>query len=467
VSGSASASIPETLSAEDETSARVGLAVPCDYLFCILQADRPLQPSARFELGDVGEIAIGRTGRAFLEYRRTPGGLELLLPDPLVSSRHARILRRGAGWAVEDQGSKNGSRVDDRRCDQAALRLDSVIELGGSFLCVRRHTGGASDLLASQLQARAPALQTMSPTWQAALDDLPLVARSTLPILLLGESGTGKELMARAIHVQSGRGGPFVAVNCGAIPPNLVESTLFGHRRGAFSGAVEDSPGLLRASHGGTILLDELGELPLELQVKLLRALQEREVVPVGGTQPIAVDLRVVAATHADLGAMVDDGRFRADLLARVSGFALRLPPLRARREDLGLLVAALLRKHAAARAERLRFDPASVRQLVHHRWSLNIRELEQAIATAAVLAHDDVLRLPAPPPRPGPPEEPADAPVAGDPPGDPPGDPIDARLAELLRHHRGNISAVARELRTSRTQVHRLISRFKLDGAP
>ena len=154
-------------------------------------------------------------------------------------------------------------------------------------------------------------------------------ARSQVPVLVSGETGTGKELIASAIHQLSGRPGPFVAVNCGAIAPNLVESELFGYRKGAFSGALEDRPGLVRSSEHGTLLLDEIGDLPLAAQAALLRVLQESEVLPVGGTRPVKVDLRVVAATHRDLGALAAQDRFRRDLLARLDGARIMLPALR------------------------------------------------------------------------------------------------------------------------------------------
>jgi transcriptional regulator with GAF, ATPase, and Fis domain len=211
-------------------------------------------------------------------------------------------------------------------------------------------------------------------------------------VLLLGETGTGKELLARAIHRLSERKGPFVAVNCGALPMTLVEAQLFGHVRGAFSGAVADAPGLLRSSDGGTLLLDEVGDLPEPSQAALLRALQEREVMPVGGVRAIKTDLRVVAATHQPLEKLVAQGDFRKDFYARLAGYSFSLPPLRERREDIGLLVGAF------ARERPIRLTAAAGRALLRYPWPLNVRELHQALDVAATLAEGeliDVMDLP------------------------------------------------------------------------
>src|SRR6185503_16507980 len=174
------------------------------------------------------------------------------------------------------------------------------------------------------------------------------VANSEATILIQGESGTGKELIAREIHYRSGKSqGPFVSINCGAIPRDLLESNLFGHVKGSFTGAVRDSAGLFQVAEGGTFFLDEVGDMPHATQVKLLRALQEREIIPVGGTQPIKIDCRLVAATNADLEREVAEGRFRADLFYRLNVIPIKLPPLRHRREDIPLLVDHFLRRHA------------------------------------------------------------------------------------------------------------------------
>lgn len=222
------------------------------------------------------------------------------------------------------------------------------------------------------------------------------VAPSDATVLLEGESGTGKELLAKAIHLHSSRArGPFVTVNCGAIPDALLESELFGHRRGAFTGAVVDRVGKFEAASRGTIFLDEIGELPLTLQVKLLRVLQEREVDKLGETRPIKVDVRVVAATNRDVEKMVSDHSFREDLYYRLAVVSLRLPPLRERTDDIPFLVDHFLTRHAERRSgTRPKVDPAVYSAFSLHTWPGNIRELENVIERALVLDTDQRIGL-------------------------------------------------------------------------
>ena len=211
------------------------------------------------------------------------------------------------------------------------------------------------------------------------------VARTEMTVLLMGESGTGKELVARAIHTNSGRArGPFVTVNMAAIPRDLMESELYGHEKGSFTGAVERRPGKFELASGGTLFLDEIGEMPIELQAKLLRVLQEREVDRVGGSRPLAVDVRIVAATNADLTRSVDEGRFRRDLYYRLAVVPMRLPPLREREADVVLLA----RHYLAKYGEQLRGRPATLGKdaeplLVAHGWPGNVRELQNVVQRA------------------------------------------------------------------------------------
>lgn len=234
--------------------------------------------------------------------------------------------------------------------------------------------------------------------WPIAGDDSSLalltlaerIARSEIPVLLEGPTGTGKEVLARFIHRCSERaGGPFVAVNCAAMPEAMLEGLLFGHRKGAFTGAAESREGLFRAAHGGTLLLDEIGELPLALQAKLLRALQEGEVLPLGATQPLPVDVRIVAATNRRLAAEVEAGRFREDLLYRLNVFPLDIAPLRARRLDIAPLAFGMLLRHAG-RAFWLADDALEL--LAGHHWPGNVRELENVIRRAILLAGEALL---------------------------------------------------------------------------
>jgi DNA-binding NtrC family response regulator len=213
-------------------------------------------------------------------------------------------------------------------------------------------------------------------------------------VLLQGESGTGKELVARALHAASPRAaGPFVPVDCGALPESIIESELFGHEKGAFTGAV-GAPGLFRRAHGGTLFLDEIGEIPLAMQAKLLRALQEREVRPVGAAGTVPVDLRVISATHRDLGAMVAEGRFRADLFYRLHVIRITISPLRDRREDIPLLVQHCLRKYRRAGSPVEGIEGDALEVLLRHPWPGNVRELENVVESALALSPGPRLRI-------------------------------------------------------------------------
>jgi DNA-binding NtrC family response regulator len=251
-------------------------------------------------------------------------------------------------------------------------------------------------LRAGRGHADAPGLVARSEPMRRVLDLGRRVARTDATCLVTGESGVGKERVARLVHDTSGRAGhPFVAVNCGAIPETLIESELFGHARGAFTGASQERAGLFEAAQGGTLFLDEVGEIPLALQPKLLRALQEREVRRVGENRSRQVDLRLIAATNRDLGRMVEEGRFRQDLYYRLKVVELPVPPLRERREDILPLARVILESAAARQGRRISgLSPRAADQLVRYGWPGNVRELENAMERAAALADKDRIDL-------------------------------------------------------------------------
>jgi transcriptional regulator with GAF, ATPase, and Fis domain len=263
-----------------------------------------------------------------------------------------------------------------------------------------------------------------SPALRRALRALEQVAPADTTVLLLGETGTGKELLARAVHAGSARRGrPFIRVDCGAIAPGLVESELFGHERGSFTGALQQRLGRFELAQGGTLFLDEVGEIPPDVQVKLLRVLQEGEIERVGSGTPIRIDARIIAATNRDLQADVAAGRFRADLYYRLSAFPIRAPPLRERLEDLPLLVDHLLARFQRKLGRRLRaLAPGSMERLRGYAWPGNVRELQNVLERACVLAQGEVVEL-------------SDALGGGAPGGAAPGGPL-RTLQEVEREH-------------------------------
>nr|WP_240806958.1 sigma 54-interacting transcriptional regulator [Polyangium spumosum] len=387
---------------------------------------------------------------------------ELRLPDPWLSSRHARILRVGRRWLLEDLGSKNGCFVQGEPRKSGALEDGDLVELGHSFFLFRLSADVGPDepaILHAPPPAPALGLATLCPALARDYARLSLVAASRIPVLIEGETGTGKEVLARAIHAASGRAGAFVGVNCAALPRDLVEGELFGHVRGAFSGAATNHLGLVRAADGGTFFLDEIGDMSLAAQAALLRVLQEREVRPLGATAAVAVDFRVVAATNRPLEPMVASGAFRRDLLARLSGHRIEIPPLRARKEDLGLLVAALLRRSAPAQASSLRIHPRAARALLLHDHPSNVRELEQTLCAALVLRDGaETLAFE---------HLPETVRAALETTTTSMREEVARReeLVSLLRAHEGNVAAVARALGKARMQVQRWLKRYGIDA--
>jgi DNA-binding NtrC family response regulator len=290
---------------------------------------------------------------------------------------------------VRDLGSTNGTAVDGVFIVEAYVVPGSRIRVGESEILFEGHESYLD--VTESPRAAFGELLGESAVMRAVFGILERVAPTSLSLLLTGETGTGKDLAARAIHEASGRrDGPFVVVDCGALSRTLVESQLFGHERGAFTGADKTRKGAFERAHGGTVFLDEIGELPLDLQPKLLRVLERQEVEPLGASEPIDIDVRVVAATHRNLPDMVQRGAFRDDLFFRLAEVVIELPPLRDRREDIGMLAAQLLGRAEAARATKVGDDATA--WLSQRDWPGNVRELRNVIRRAAVLAPGAVL---------------------------------------------------------------------------
>jgi transcriptional regulator with GAF, ATPase, and Fis domain len=393
-------------------------------------------------------------------------GCGLPLRDPSVSRRHASFACVAGTVVVKDLGSRNGTLLGGVRVLEAEVQLGALLALGDTQLAIQPRWHARE--VPPSSACRFGELLGVSTAMREVFAILERVAPGDATVLLEGESGTGKELAARAIHAASPRAAaPLVVFDCGAVPRELAESELFGHRRGAFSGAVADRAGALARSHGGTLFLDEIGELPLELQPRLLRVLESGEVKSVGDDSMRRVDARVIAATHRDLAAEVRAGRFRADLLYRLEVVRVRLPPLRERPEDVPALVAQLLDGRLppgdAIAGENLR-------KLVGYSWPGNVRELRNVLTRAVALARTTgpapfarlVINLGAPAPAGA--AHPGAAPlpyklakerlVAG----------FDrAYLTHLLSRHGRDVRAAAKEAGVSRKHLYELLRRAGL----
>ena len=431
-------------------------------LLMVGSADEPALPASRRLLFVGNDLQIGR---------RAPdetgaGGSSAILNDTLVSGHHARIVKTAQrnedddGYELVDLGSKNGTWVDNVRVqDRAPLHDGALIFIGNHVGVFRLASTIEVDAIKNELTNPLGPVATASPPLALACDRLRRLAPSDSELLILGETGAGKEVYARAVHLASGRKGRFVAINCGAIPRELVESELFGYRQGAHSTAHQAKPGLIEEAEGGTLFLDEIGEMTGEAQIKLLRFLQDRELTPLGSTRPRRIDVRVIAATNRT--APGSDGKaaggVREDIVARLGAAPIHLPPLRSRVEDLGVLIAHFLRANPEPKLEQPAF-----RALCLHGWPLNVRELEKIITTAAILTtagHAIALRdLPEPIAR----AASAEAPAPGAAPrrvGGP--SPTPEQLEELLKRYDGNVADVSRELGKHRAAVWRWLKKF------
>jgi two-component system, NtrC family, response regulator GlrR len=317
--------------------------------------------------------------RGFIRIGTGPDN-EVVLSDDAVSSRHAELELGEEGFLVRDLGSTNGTTLGGHRIREAYLKSGARIGLGETTLLFQPQ--GTFRVPLSEGKNQGPIIG-QSLALREVLGQLERYAPGDQPVLILGETGTGKDLFARCLHEQSPRnGGPFEVFECGSVQANLIEDELFGHVAGAFSGAVGPRPGVFERAHGGTLLLDEIGELPLELQPKLLRVLEEKKLRRLGDTRQVSVDVRICAATHRDLSVLVQRGKFRADLFFRLNVLRLELPPLRRRPEDIALLARTILQ----GRAE---LDETALAMMTAFPWPGNVRQLKNVLERAAAFARE------------------------------------------------------------------------------
>lgn len=417
----------------------------------VLVYQRGAEVSARRWILRGGKLTLGRD----------PERCDIPLDDTKCSREHAQLVyvKSADTYRVVDLGSRNGTFLAGRRIASEPLLNGSVVRVGDS-LFVYAEADLPEGLALPEEQEQVALARVLA---EAAAD---LAAPTTLPILMVGPTGAGKEVMAQRIHKKSGRSGPIVAVNCATFAKDLIGSELFGHAAGAFSGAQSDRSGLFASAHGGTLFLDEIAELPLDQQPALLRALQEGRVRPVGSDKEVAVDVRVVAATHQSLDVMQQQGGFRTDLYARLAGFEIDLPGLAARREEILVLFRRFLALDKPLSSE-------AAEALLLHRWPQNVRELKHAAERARLFAtHADRVELSALPSAVqaclseafSTSEDLVDVsgPVAV-------ADveaPSREALLELLQHAGGNVAEVSRATGKHRQQVYRWLKKYGIDAS-
>jgi DNA-binding NtrC family response regulator len=350
-------------------------------------AARPLiLKKARFTVMNGREVGKELVIQKPLVTIGTLTGSDLMLTDPTVSRRHAEVEERSDGYVLRDRDSTNGTFLDGVRVREAYLSPGSVIRLG------------QTEMTFSPLEERIEVPQSRAGSFgeligsaapmQEVYGILERIAPTDVTVLLEGETGTGKELAARAVHSHSRRaGGPFVVIDCGAVAPNLIESELFGHEKGAFTDAVKARQGAFELADGGTIFLDEIGELSLDLQPKLLRALDRRETKRVGADKPVTINVRVISATNKELDKEVKAGRFREDLFYRLSVVRVSMPPLRKRTEDIETVAGHLLDGISPDIGKKITgLSPEALAALTAYSWPGNVRELKNVLGRAAAL---------------------------------------------------------------------------------
>jgi two-component system, NtrC family, response regulator AtoC len=350
--------------------------------------------------GGVRAIPLPRGPRVTVGRMHT---CDIVIDDESVSRQHAAVIVTPQGLSIEDLGSRNKTKVTGRalgRGESAPLPVGAVVEVGYATMFVQV---GRPPVVPAPVSSKSAAI-LHDPTMQRLYALLDVIAPSPLNVLILGETGTGKEVFAEAMHKGSARStSPFLRVNCAALSGSLLESELFGHEKGSFTGAIGAKEGLFEAAHGGTVFLDEVGELPVETQAKLLRVVEYGEVIRLGSVQPRRVDVRYVAATNRDLTAAIASGRFRSDLFFRLNGFTVTLPPLRKREKDIIPLARHFLDRAARGRPYAVTAESQSM--LERYPWPGNVRELKNVLERAIVLAgapgriEPEHLQLPEPGP--------------------------------------------------------------------
>lgn len=384
---------------------------------------------------------------------------EIRISDGSVSRRHARVTRRGAALYVEDLSSRHGTFVDARAVSSggAALEPGSLLRIGDTLLLV---SVDVTAYAVAPRQISGAFLGLARDIWGGRafgeiLGQASRVAGLRQALLILGESGSGKEAVARLVHAMRDKPGPFVALNVAAIPDALFESELFGHVRGAFTGALQAHPGAFRQAHGGVLFLDEVGDLRKELQVKLLRAIDQMRVRPVGGTEDVSVDVSIVSATSRDLRAMCDSGDFRADLYYRLAGSVIEVPPLRERLDEIVALALLSVRRAQPG----LALEVEAVEALCAHGWEGNVRELEHVMSHAVVsaLARDSTtIGLVDLPERLRESRRGEAAPSSGE--------PTREELCAAMRESGGNAALTAKRLGISRATLYLWFKRLEID---
>jgi transcriptional regulator with GAF, ATPase, and Fis domain len=405
-----------------------------------LGAERPIGPS----------LTIGRTGGT---------DLGLAINDHEMSRRHTRLVTRDEQVVVEDLGSTNGTFINGIRVNRAEATAGSILRLGNTLIEVSE-----IETAEPPLPPREDDVVGNSPAFRAALREIDRVAATDLPVMLQGETGTGKEVFAARVHARSGRSGPLVTLNCSAIPRELLESMMFGHKKGAFTGAVSDAVGYFAQADRGTLFLDEIGDMPIELQPKLLRVLETGEFTPIGQPTAMKTEVRVISATNADLAQKMSSGGFRRDLYARLSGYVVSLPPLRERRSDIPMLCQRFLRLDGHDKPLTADF----LEPLLLAPWPMNVRELRMVMKRAVLLAggaelsgeHARKALGPQPAAAVAPNVPPVEIADVAD---------IDApereQLVELLTKHGGNVSKLAAHFGRDRKQIYRWLRRWGIDA--